>query len=188
LGGIEVFATGGIGGVHRGVAEHFDISADLNEFGESNVITVCAGVKAILDIAKTLEMLETGGVPVIGYGTDEFPAFWSRKSGLPCPLRLDIPGDIARLWQVRRTLGQPGGVVIANPVPEADEIPADEISAHIERAVAEAHAAKVTGKAVTPWLLERILELTEGRSLATNIALAKNNARLAGEIAIALAG
>jgi pseudouridylate synthase len=188
LAGIEVFATGGIGGVHRGVADHFDISADLSEFGLSNVITVCAGAKAILDIEKTLEVLETGGIPVIGYGTDEFPAFWSRQSGLQCPLRLDSAGEISRLWQVRRALGQPGGMVIANPVPVVDEIPASEINAHIEQAVADAHAAKVTGKAVTPWLLARIVELTEGRSLATNIALVKNNAKLAGQIAVALAG
>ncbi len=186
LAGIEVFATGGIGGVHRGVAEHFDVSADLREFSRSPVITVCAGAKAILDVEKTLEVLETEGVPVVGYATDVFPAFWSRNSGLKCPLRLDSTPEIVRFWRARQALKQKGGVLIVNPVPEADEIPASEMNHYIERAVLEAHGNKVTGKAVTPWLLARIMELTEGRSLETNIALIKNNAKLAGEIAVGL--
>ncbi|MCB1461636.1 MAG: pseudouridine-5'-phosphate glycosidase [Nitratireductor sp.] len=188
LAGIEVFATGGIGGVHRGAETSFDISADLAELGRTNVITVCAGAKAILDLDKTLEVLETNGVPVVGYATDAFPAFWSRASHLPCPLRLDSAAEIASLWHTRRALGQDGGVLVANPVPEADEIPAGDMENHIAQAVAEAEAAGVRGKDVTPNLLKRILELTDGASLATNIALVKNNARLAAEIAVALAG
>ena len=187
LAGIEVFATGGIGGVHRGAETSFDISADLAELGRTNVITVAAGAKAILDLEKTLEVLETEGVPVIGYRADAFPAFWSRNSGLPCPLRLDEAAVIARLWRTRRALQQDGGVLIANPVPEADEIPAAEMEAHIARALTDADAAGVKGKDVTPFLLSRILELTDGASLTTNIALVKNNARLAAEIAVALA-
>jgi pseudouridine-5'-phosphate glycosidase len=187
LAGIEVFATGGIGGVHRGAETSFDISADLIELGRTNVITVCAGAKAILDLDKTLEVLETQGVPVVGFGTDVFPAFWSRQSHLPCPLRLDRADEIAALWRTRRALGQDGGVLIANPLPEADEIPAEEMEGHIARAIADAEAAGVRGKDVTPFLLARMLELTAGRSLATNIALIRNNARLAAEIAVALA-
>ena len=187
LAGIEVFATGGIGGVHRGAETSFDISADLGELGRTGVITVCAGAKAILDLDKTLEVLETQGVPVVGYGTDVFPAFWSRESDLPCPLRLDGADEIARLWRTRLAIGQQGGVLVANPVPAADKIPAGEMKDHIARALADAEAAGIRGKAVTPFLLGRILELTDGRSLATNIALVKNNARLAAEIAVALA-
>ena len=187
LAGIEVFATGGIGGVHKGAETSFDISADLSELGRTNVITVCAGAKAILDIAKTLEVLETEGVPVIGYQTDELPAFWSRQSGIAAPLRLDTAAQIAGLWQARKAIGQDGGLLIANPVPPADEIPASEMRRHIEDAVADAENDGVSGKAVTPYLLSRILELTGGRSLDANIALIRNNARLAGEIAVALA-
>ena len=187
LAGIEVFATGGIGGVHKGAETSFDISADLSELGRTNVITVCAGAKAILDIAKTLEVLETEGVPVIGYQTDELPAFWSRQSGIAAPLRLDTAAQIAGLWQTRKAIGQDGGLLIANPVPPADEIPASEMRRHIEDAVADAENDGVSGKAVTPYLLSRILELTGGRSLDANIALIRNNARLAGEIAVALA-
>ncbi|GIL00854.1 MAG: pseudouridine-5'-phosphate glycosidase [Alphaproteobacteria bacterium] len=187
LAGIEVFATGGIGGVHRGAETSFDISADLAELGRTAVITVCAGAKAILDIDKTLEVLESAGVAVIGYRTDQFPAFWSRASGLACPLRLDSAAAIAALWRVRQALGQDGGVLIANPVPEEAEIAAAEMAGHIAQAVAEAQAAQVRGKAVTPWLLARIVELTGGRSLETNIALIRNNARLAAAIAVELA-
>ena len=187
LAGIEVFATGGIGGVHKGAETSFDISADLSELGRTNVITVCAGAKAILDIAKTLEVLETEGVPVIGYQTDELPAFWSRQSGIAAPLRLDTAAQIAGLWQTRKAIGQDGGLLIANPVQPADEIPASEMRRHIEDAVADAENDGVSGKAVTPYLLSRILELTGGRSLDANIALIRNNARLAGEIAVALA-
>lgn len=187
LAGIAVFATGGIGGVHRGAETSFDISADLDELARTPVIVVSAGPKAILDIAKTLEVLETRGVPVVGYGTDAMPAFWSRESGLAAPLRLDTPEAIARFQRMRAALGIGGGMLVANPVPEADEIPADEMAGFIARAQADAEAAGITGKAVTPGLLSRILELTEGRSLATNIALVKNNARLAARIAGALA-
>lgn len=187
LAGIAVFATGGIGGVHRGAETSFDISADLDELARTPVIVVSAGPKAILDIAKTLEVLETRGVPVVGYGADAMPAFWSRESGLAAPLRLDTPEAIARFQRMRAALGIGGGMLVANPVPEADEIPADEMAGFIARAQADAEAAGITGKAVTPGLLSRILELTEGRSLATNIALVKNNARLAARIAGALA-
>ena len=187
LAGIEVFATGGIGGVHKGAETSFDISADLGELGRSNVIVVCAGAKAILDIPKTLEVLETQGVAVIGYGTDELPAFWSRKSGCKAPLRADRPAEIAELWRTRKVMGQSGGLLVANPVPEADEIPAAEINRHIETAVREAEDKGISGKEVTPFLLARMVELTDGRSLATNIALIRNNARLAAEIAVAVA-
>ncbi len=160
--GIEVFATGGIGGVHRGAGDSFDISADLREFSRSSVITVCAGAKAILDMAKTLEFLETEGVPVIGFGTSDFPAFWSRTSGLKAPLRLDDAEAVARLWSVRKAIGQPGGMLVANPVPEEDEIPAGEMRRHIDDALADADENGIGGKAVTPYLLSRILELTGG--------------------------
>ncbi len=188
LAGIEVFATGGIGGVHRGGQASLDISADLIELAQTPVIVVCAGAKAILDIPRTLEVLETQGVAVVGFGTDELPAFWSRSSGVAAPLRLDSAGEIADLWTARRSLGQRGGLLIANPVAEEDEIAADEMNALIEQAVAEAGREGITGKAVTPWLLSRIVELTDGRSLATNAALVKGNARLAADIAVALAG
>lgn len=187
LAGIEVFATGGIGGVHRGAETSFDVSADLDELARTSVIVVSAGAKAILDLAKTLEVLETGGVPVVGWRTDDFPAFWSRASGLPAPLRLDDPADLARFWRTRRTLGLDGGLLLANPVPEEAEIPRAEMEAVIARAVAEIEAAGVRAKDVTPRLLSRIVELTEGRSLATNRALILANARLAAEIANALA-
>lgn len=188
--GIAVFATGGIGGVHRGAEESFDISADLGELARTPVTVVCAGAKAILDVPKTLEVLETHGVPVIAYGQDDFPAFWSRESGLAAPLRLDDPAAIAGFMAARRELAGfgHGGVLVANPVPEADEIPAAEMNAVIEQAVAEASEAGVAGKAVTPWLLQRILEITKGRSLKTNIALVENNARLAARIAVDFAG
>jgi pseudouridine-5'-phosphate glycosidase len=183
LAGIEVFATGGIGGVHKGAETSFDISADLNELGRTGVIVVSAGAKAILDIEKTLEVLETEGVPVVGYRCDELPAFWSRASGLAAPLRLESPAEIACFWHARKQLGQTGGMLIANPVPEADEIPAGEMSAFIDQSVAMANDDGITGKAVTPYLLGKMLEITRGRSLATNIALVKNNARLAAGIA-----
>ena len=187
LAGIEVFATGGIGGVHQGVEETLDISADLRELAQTSVITVCAGAKAILDIPRTLEVLETEGVPVVGYRTDELPAFWSRSSGIAAPLRLDAAEDIAAFWRARRAIGQQGAILVANPVPEESEIPADIMSGHIADAVRAADAEGIRGKKVTPFLLGKILELTEGTSLAANIALIRNNARLAGEIAVALA-
>nr|WP_321980204.1 pseudouridine-5'-phosphate glycosidase [uncultured Cohaesibacter sp.] len=186
LAGISTFATGGIGGVHRGAEESFDISADLQELAKTPVMVVSAGVKALLDIPKTLEVLETLGVPVVGVGTDEFPAFWSRESGFACPLRLDDPEDIASLYTMRKALGLEGGMIVANPVPEADEIPRNEMETFILEAISEANRRSVSGKEVTPFVLSRIKDLTEGDSLVTNIALVKNNARLAARIAKAL--
>lgn len=186
MAGIQVFATGGIGGVHKDGENSLDISADLTELAKTPVIVVCAGAKAILDIPRTLEVLETNGVPVVSYGVDELPAFWSRSSGIPSPLRLDTPTQIANFWHTRNQIGQQGGMLIANPVPETDEIPADVMAGFISDAVAAAEAEGVKGKAVTPWLLGMILELTDGRSLGTNVALICGNAKLAGEIAVAL--
>lgn len=186
MAGIEVFATGGIGGVHHGAQESFDISADLDELARTPVVVVSAGPKAILDIEKTLEVLETRGVPVVAHGADVMPAFWSRGSRYPAPLRLEGASDIARLFRTRRALGMEGGMLIANPVPEDAEIPADEMADYIDRAHRAARAQNITGKSVTPFLLATILELTEGRSLRTNIALVENNARLAARIAKAL--
>ena len=188
LAGIRVFATGGIGGVHRGVEESLDISADLDELARTPVTVVCAGAKAILDLPRTLEYLETRGVPVIGYRTDRLPAFWSRESPLSVPLRLDEASEIAALVRTKADLGLAGGVLVTNPVPAADEIPAEEIAGHIEAALAEAARSGISAKAVTPFLLSRMFELTGGRSLATNIALVRNNAALAAEIAVALTG
>lgn len=187
LAGIEVFATGGIGGVHRGAEHSFDISADLQELAQTPVTVVAAGAKAILDIPKTLETLETLGVPVIGYGTDMFPAFWSRDSGLPVPVRADSASKIARSHRLRAAMSLAGGQLIANPIPVADEIPADVLGPHIETALRSAEAHGVTGKDVTPYLLEQVLKLTNGQSLDANIALIKNNAALASEIATSLA-
>jgi pseudouridine-5'-phosphate glycosidase len=183
LAGIRVFATGGIGGVHRGAESTFDISADLEELARTPVAVVCAGAKALLDLPKTLEYLETCGVPVIGYQTGEFPAFWSRQSGLKTPLRLDTPEAIARFLTTKWQMGLSGGAVICNPVPTADEIPASEIRAYIDAAIAEAASAGISGKSVTPHILSRMVALTNGRSLRTNIALAANNAQLAAQIA-----
>ncbi len=186
LAGIKVFATGGIGGVHRGAGASFDISADLAELAQTPVTVVCAGAKAILDIPKTLEVLETNGVPVITFGQDEFPAFWARNCGLPSPLRMDDPAEIARAHQMRGALGLPGGQLIANPIPMADEIPLAEIGPVIEQALTEATAQNIGQKLVTPFLLARIFELTNGRSLTANIALVMHNARLGAAIARAL--
>ncbi|MUZ74111.1 pseudouridine-5-phosphate glycosidase [Agrobacterium vitis] len=183
---ISVFATGGIGGVHRGAEDSFDISADLEELARTPVIVVCAGAKAILDIPKTLEVLETRGVPVVTYDSDEFPAFWSRESGLKSPLKLESPAAIANFQKVRDQFGIDGGMLIANPVPEADEIAREEMEIYIGRALAAAEREEITGKAVTPFLLDAIYHLTDGRSLITNIALVENNARLAAEIAVAM--
>jgi pseudouridylate synthase len=185
LAGISVFATGGIGGVHRGAETSFDISADLLELAQTPVIVVCAGAKAILDIPKTLELLETHGVPVIAYGQDDMPAFWSRSAGARATRRMDSATSIARASALRGRLGLPGGHLIANPIPLADEIPRHVILPHIEAALAEAAAQGIQAKAVTPFLLQRIYELTDGKSLTANIALVCNNARLAAEIAIA---
>ncbi len=187
LAGISVFATGGIGGVHQGAETSFDISADLEELSRTPVIVVSAGAKAILDIPKTLEALETRGVPVVAFGQDAMPAFWSRDSGLAAPLRLDDAASIARFEFTRRALGSHGGMLIANPVPVDDEIAASEINRHIATALATAKANGIEGKAVTPFLLGEILTLTDGASLKTNIALVLNNARLAARIAVELA-
>ncbi|WP_424833531.1 pseudouridine-5'-phosphate glycosidase [Ruegeria sp.] len=184
--GIDVFATGGIGGVHQGAETSFDISADLHELAQTPVTVVAAGAKAILDLAKTLEVLETLGVPVIAHGQDEFPAFWSAKSPLPAPLRMDTPEEIAKAHATRRALGLPGGQLVANPIPITDQIPAEELAPIIAAAQADAEAHRITGKDVTPYLLQRIFEKTEGRSLTANIALVRNNARLAAGIARAL--
>lgn len=186
LAGIRVFATGGIGGVHKGAEASFDISADLSELAATPVTVVAAGAKAILDIPKTLEVLETLGVPVIAYGQDDFPAFWSRQSGLRAPLRMDTPQQIAAAHLMRATLGLPGGQLIGNPVPESAEIAAEILAPIIAAAQAKADAQGITGKAVTPFLLSQIVAATQGASLATNIALVRNNARLAAAIAICL--
>jgi pseudouridine-5'-phosphate glycosidase len=186
LAGIRVFATGGIGGVHRGANESFDISADLDELSRTEVIVVCAGAKAILDIAKTLEVLETRGVPVVTHASSIFPAFWSRDSGLQSPLNLPDAEAIARFQKTRRTLGIGGGMLVANPVPAEDEIPRLEMEGHIEAALGQAAQRGISGKAVTPFLLGAIYDLTSGRSLETNIALVCHNARLAADIAVAL--
>ena len=187
LAGIHVFATGGIGGVHRGAEADFDISADLDELAQTPVTVVAAGAKAILDLPKTLEALETRGVPVIGYQADELPAFWSRSSGLEAPLRLDTPADIARAHKMRGALGLPGGQLVCNPIPDADEIPAKTLAPVIELALTDAAREGITGKAVTPFLLARVLKATKGRSLDANVALYLNNCRLAAEIARAMA-
>ena len=184
--GIKVFATGGIGGVHRGAEATFDISADLEELSRTPVAVVCAGAKSILDIAKTLEVLETNGVPVLGFGTDEFPAFWARVSGHKVDHRFDQPADIAKVIGLQFSLGM-GGVLIANPIPEADALDAKEIGARIDEAVKAAEQEGVSRKALTPFLLKRIFELTGGKSLVANIALVENNAKVASQIAVALA-
>jgi Uncharacterized enzyme involved in pigment biosynthesis len=186
MAGISVFATGGIGGVHKGAETSFDISADLDELARTPVVVVSAGAKAILDIEKTLEVLETRGVPVVAYRSDVMPAFWSRTSPFPAPLRLDAADAIAAFFRTRQALGLVGGMLVANPVPEADEIPAERMAGTIAEAQAAATEAGVTGKGVTPFLLQKILELTAGESLKTNIALVENNARLAAGIAKAL--
>ena len=187
LAGISVFATGGIGGVHKGAETSFDISADLDELSRTPVIVVSAGAKAILDIEKTLEVLETRGVPVVAYQSDVMPAFWSRSSPHPAPLRLDAPEAIAHFFKTRRALGLGGGMLIANPVPEADEIPAERMAGYIARAQQAMTMQAVSRKRVTPFLLlQTILDLTGGESLKTNIALVENNARLAARIAKAL--
>jgi len=186
MAGISLFATGGIGGVHRGAELSFDISADLEELARTPVAVVCAGAKAILDIPKTLEMLETRGVPVIGYGTDDFPAFWTRSSGLEADHRLDTPEAVAALIETQLALGM-GGILIGNPIPAADAMDPDYISSTIEQALLDADRAGISGKATTPYLLKRIFELTGGKSLVSNIALVENNARVAAEIAVSLA-
>jgi pseudouridine-5'-phosphate glycosidase len=186
MAGIRVFATGGIGGVHRGAETTFDISADLEELGRTPVAVVCAGAKAILDIPKTLEVLETKGVPVIGYGTDEFPAFWTRSSGYPVDHRLDTPEAVAALIETQFSLGL-GGVLVGNPIRAEDELDAGFIDENIGKAIADADRQGISRKDLTPYLLRRIFELTGGKSLVSNIALVENNARVAAAIAVALA-
>jgi pseudouridine-5'-phosphate glycosidase len=184
---IRIFATGGIGGVHRGAEASFDISADLEELAQTPVAVVSAGAKAILDLPKTLEYLETRGVPVIGYGTDWFPAFYCRSSGFRLELRCDTPDAVAALLRAQDALGLVAGTLIANPIPAAAALPAAEIEAAIAKAVAAAARDGVAGKALTPYLLARIAGFTDGRSLAANIALIENNARLGAQIAVAYA-
>ena len=186
LAGIEVFVTGGIGGVHRGAETSFDISADLQELTQTSVAVVCAGAKSILDIGLTLEYLETHGVPVISIGQDNFAAFYTPDSGFKADFRLDTPAEQAAFIQTKWALGLSGGVVISNPVPAAAAMPKAEIDAITTQALVEAAAQGVTGKLVTPFLLARIKALTEGRSLVTNIALVKHNAQAGALLAKAL--
>lgn len=183
MAGIELFVTGGIGGVHYGAEQSFDISADLTELSQTNVTVVCAGAKAILDIAKTLEYLETMGVPVIAYGQDDFPAFYTRSSSFKAPYRMDTPEEISKFVRVKRTLGLNGGIVVGNPVPKEYESDENTINQAINEALKEAKDKDIKGKDVTPYLLGRIAELTGGESLETNMALVKNNAALGAKIA-----
>ena len=185
LAGIRVFVTGGLGGVHRGAETSFDISADLTELGQTDVAVVSAGVKSILDIGLTLERLETLGVPVVVHGSDEFPSFYSRSSGHAAPLRADSADELAAMVRAKWDLGLHGALAVANPVPVEDEIPADEIGVLIDRALAECSERGIHGKDITPFLLGRIVELSEGRSLDTNIALVRSNARLGAALAVA---
>jgi pseudouridine-5'-phosphate glycosidase len=186
LAGIKVFATGGVGGVHRGAQTSMDISADLDELSKTPVAVVCAGAKAILDLGLTLEYLETRGVPVIGYRTDELPAFYTTKSGFPVDYRMDTPEEIAAAIRAQNFLGSPGGMLITNPIPEKYAMPFDVISAAIENALREADRTGIKGKATTPFLLAKITELTGGQSLESNIRLVFNNVELAARIAAAL--
>lgn len=188
MGLIELFATGGIGGVHRSSTPgtSADVSADLQELARTPVIVVCAGAKALLDLPATLEYLETHGVPVIGYGAEEFPAFYSRGSGLSVDLCCNSPQEVADVWRAKQALGLAGGLLVAAPVPEGEEIPAKEIEPLIEQAVADSEAAGLRSSEVTPYLLKRITELTGDRSLRANLALLRNNARVAAAIAVAL--
>lgn len=187
LAGIAVFATGGIGGVHRGAEQSFDISADLTELGQTGTAVICAGVKSILDIAKTLEFLETQRVPVIAYGTDDFPAFFTRESGAKADHRLDTPQQIAKAILLHGRLGSGSGLLIANPIPLENALDPAFIDETIAQAIAEAASRGIHGKAVTPFLLARINELSGGKSLVANIALIRNNAALAALIAVELA-
>ncbi len=183
LGGVEFFVTGGIGGVHRGAELTFDISADLEELARTNVTVICAGAKAILDLPKTLEVLETKGVPVLGYQTEELPAFYTRTSGLKVDHRVDTPAEAAAIIRAKRELGLDGGVLITNPIPEDQSMDPDFINAHIEQAIRDMDEKGIKGKECTPFLLARIAEITEGKSLAANIQLVFNNAAVGTEIA-----
>ncbi|EKB56064.1 pseudouridine-5'-phosphate glycosidase [Facklamia hominis] len=185
LAGIKVFVTGGIGGVHRGYQDHMDVSADLEELAQTPVTVVCAGAKAILDLPRTLEYLETKGVPVVGYQTDYLPAFFSSTSSYKLVSRANSPEEIAKRMKVSDTLGLKGGLLVTNPIPKEFEIPNEEIEKIIDQAIADEEAAGIKGKESTPFLLARIVELTEGRSLDSNIQLVYNNAKLGAEIALA---
>lgn len=185
MAGIKIFATGGIGGVHRGAETTMDISADLEELGQTPVMVVCAGAKSILDLGLTLEYLETKGVPVIGYGTEELPAFYCRTSGFHVDYRIDTPEDLAKAFKAQNDLGLKGGMLVTNPIPEQYAMPADTINAAIDQAVAECNAKGIHGKQTTPFLLARVSELTGGDSLASNIQLVFNNARVAAQTASA---
>lgn len=187
IAGIRVFVTGGIGGVHRGGQDTFDISADLEELARTDVAVVCAGMKSILDIGLTLEYLETKGVPVIGYQTDELPAFYTRHSGFSVDYRFDTPQALAGALKVKRDLGLTGGVVVANPIPEAHALDADTVNKAIHEALAEMDRAGIRGKESTPFLLAKVAEITGGRSLDANIRLVYNNAKLGAQLAAELA-
>jgi pseudouridine-5'-phosphate glycosidase len=187
MAGISIFATGGIGGVHRGATQTFDISADLQELAQTNVAVVCAGAKSILDIGLTLEYLETTGVPVVGYGTDEMPAFYTRKSGFSVDYRVDSVEELAEAIHAKWAMGLAGGLIIANPIPEAYEMPSRIINDAIEQAIRDAEREGIHGKAATPYLLAKVKEQTEGESLESNIQLVYDNARVAAQLAVALA-
>ncbi|MCR4964121.1 MAG: pseudouridine-5'-phosphate glycosidase [Bacteroidales bacterium] len=183
LAGIQVFATGGVGGVHRGAEVSMDISADLEELARTPVMVICAGAKAILDLKLTLEYLETKGVPVIGYGTEELPAFYTRKSGLRVDYRLDTPQEVAAAFRTKLEMGLVGGMLVTNPIPEEYSMDADRINAAINEAIEDANRLGIKGKEITPYLLDRIQQLTGGDSLDSNIQLVLNNARLAAQVA-----
>ena len=183
MAGIKVFATGGIGGVHRGAQTTMDISADLEELAQTPVMVICAGAKSILDLGLTLEYLETKGVPVIGYGTDELPAFYTRKSGFKVDYRLDTPEELAAAWKAKLDMGLKGGILVTNPIPEKDSMDPARINAAIDQAIAEAKEQGIRGKETTPFLLARVKDITGGDSLASNIQLVLNNARLAAATA-----
>lgn len=188
MAGIPIFATGGIGGVHRGAETTMDISADLQELAQTDVTVVCAGAKAILDLKLTLEYLETHGVPVLGYRTEELPAFYTRTSGLRVDARVDSPAELAQIMKVHRALGLKSGILVTNPIPEADSMDAEKINAVIEQAIAEANAQGIHGKETTPFLLAKVKEITGGDSLEANIRLVFNNAKLAAQTAVAYCG
>ena len=188
LAGVEVFATGGIGGVHRGAETTMDISADLDELSITPVLVVCAGIKSILDLSLTLEYLETKGVPVIGYGVDELPAFYTRKSGHKIDAQIDSPAEIAAIWKTKKACALKGGMIVGNPIPEEYSIDENYIKENIDKALKEAEELAIKGKNVTPFLLAKIKELTDGTSLTANIQLVYNNAKVAALIAVELAG
>ena len=185
MAGIKIFATGGIGGVHRGAETTMDISADLEELGQTPVMVVCAGAKSILDLGLTLEYLETKGVPVIGYGTEELPAFYTRQSGFQVDYRMDTPEELAKAFKAQNELGFPGGMLVTNPIPEAYAMPLETINAAIDQAIGECNEKGIHGKETTPFLLARVAELTGGDSLSSNIRLVYNNAKVAAQTAAA---